>query len=300
MGLSATVCVVGSANIDLTFRTVRWPAANETVAARSLQVGCGGKGANQAVMAALLGASVRLIARVGSDAFGKHLLDNLRASGVDTQFVGADPTRPTGMASILVDDEARNCIVVADGANGGLTPDDVRKADDCLRAAKVVLCQLETPLDTTLEAFRIARAAGVRTILNPAPARPLPDDLLKLTDLCVPNETEAALLTGAATATLEGASEAARCLRRLGPGAVIITLGSRGCVIAEGNSTRHVAAMPVSAVDPTGAGDAFLGALAAALAEGVCLQEAVPRASGGGVVRHAPRGPSIVSDPRRS
>jgi ribokinase len=276
MSESATVCVVGSANVDLVFRAARLPGTGETVAAHSFAEGCGGKGANQAVMAARLGARVSLVGRVGRDSFGQLLLGNLRNNGVDTAFVGVDPERPTGVAAVVVDDQGRNCIVVADGANGRLSPADVRAAADSLRAARVLLCQLETPLESTLEAFRIARAAGVRTVLNPAPARPLPDELLRLTDLCVPNETEAAVLTGIATDTPEGAAAAARSLRGRGPRAVIVTLGERGCLMHEGRGAEQFAARPVAAADSTGAGDAFLGALAAALARGTSLREAVP------------------------
>jgi ribokinase len=278
MSESATVCVVGSANVDLVFRAARLPGTGETVAAHRFAEGCGGKGANQAVMAARLGAGVCLVGRVGADSFGRLLLSNLRTNGVDTAFVGIDAERPTGVAAVVVDDEGRNCIVVADGANGGLTPDDVRAAADSVRAARILLCQLETPLETTLEAFRIARAAGVRTLLNPAPAKPLPDELLRLTDLCVPNETEAALLTGIATDTPQAAAAAAQSLRRRGPRAVIVTLGERGCLVDEGGGAEHFAARPVVAVDSTGAGDAFLGALAAALARGISLREALPLA----------------------
>jgi ribokinase len=273
------VCVVGSANIDLTFRTPRLPAAGETVAAQGLQVGCGGKGANQAVMAALLGARVRLIARIGADSFGRQILDGLRTRGVDTAHILVDSERPTGTACVVVDDEARNCIVVADGANGRLSTKDMHDAGDTLRSAKVLLCQLETPVAATVAAFRIARAAGVRTVLNPAPAKSLPDELLQMTDLCVPNETEASLLTGIDASGPEGAVAAARSLRHQGPRAVIVTLGSRGCVIDAGEGPVHVPAWPVAAVDPTGAGDAFLGALAVALAEGIGLHDAVPRAT---------------------
>ncbi len=279
MSVPANVCVVGSANIDLTFHTPRLPAAGETRPARGVHFGCGGKGANQAVMAARLGARVQLVACVGADPFGRQLLDNLRANGVGTDHVGVDAARPTGMAAIFVDDEARNCIAVAPGANASLAPGDVRSASGTVRAARVLLCQLETPLEATLEAFRVARAAGVRTVLNPAPAHSMPDELLRLTDLCVPNETEAALLTGADTATSEGAAAAAASLRGRGAGAVIITLGGRGCLVDDGAETERFPAWPVDAVDPTGAGDAFLGALAAAFAKGVSLRDAVPRAS---------------------
>jgi ribokinase len=276
MGESAAVCVVGSANVDLVFRAARLPGTGETVAAHRFSEGCGGKGANQAVMAARLGARACLVGRVGADSFGQLLLKNLRTNDVDTVFVGTDPERPTGVAAVVVDDEGRNCIVVAEGANGRLTPADVRAAADSVRAARILLCQLETPLETTLEAFRIARDAGVRTVLNPAPAKPLPDELLRLTDLCVPNETEAALLTGIATDTTEGAAAAARSLCGRGPRAVIVTLGERGCLVDEGRGAEHFAARPVVAVDSTGAGDAFLGALAAALASALSLREAVP------------------------
>jgi ribokinase len=278
MSESATVCVVGSANVDLVFRAARLPGTGETVAAHGFAEGCGGKGANQAVMAARLGARVYLVGRVGADSFGQLLLSNLRTNGVDTAFVGIDAERPTGVAAVVVDELGRNCIVVADGANGRLTPGDVRTAADSVRAAQILLCQLETPLETTLEAFRIARAAGVRTVLNPAPAKPLPDELLRLTDLCVPNETEAALLTGIATDTPEGAADAAHWLCGRGPRAVIVTLGERGCLLDEGDGAEHFPARRVSAMDSTGAGDAFLGALTAALARGSSLREAVPLA----------------------
>jgi ribokinase len=273
------VCVVGSANIDLTFRAARLPVPGETLAARRLEIGCGGKGANQAVMAALLGARVAFVGRVGSDGFGKRLLDNLQAFGVDTTHTRVDPEQPTGAASIVVDEEARNCIVVAEGANGRLSVADVGAAADVVRAAKVVVAQLETPIDATLEAFRIARAVGARTILNPAPAKGLPDELLKLTDLCIPNESEALVLTQIDTATLEHAAKAARALIDRGPGTVIVTLGDRGCLLVIERESRRYPAWPTTAVDPTGAGDAFTGALAAGLARNIDLGDAIVQAS---------------------
>src|SRR5207237_10796204 len=198
MQAAPRICVVGSANVDLTFRTPRLPAPGETLAGRSFHLGFGGKGANQAVMAARLGAHVALVGRVGHDLFGEQTARHLRGQGVDTAHLRADARHPTGVASIAVDDRAQNCILVVPGANAGLTPADVRQAADAIRAAAVVLCQLEVPVDAVLEAFRVARGAGVRTVLNPAPALPLPDELLRLTDLCVPNETEAEQLTGQA------------------------------------------------------------------------------------------------------
>jgi ribokinase len=179
------------------------------------------------------------------------------------------------MASIVVDDQARNCILVVPGANLGLSPDDVRAAGDWIRSAALLLCQLEVPLETTQEALRIAREAGVRTVLNPAPAVPLPEELLQLADLCVPNETELELLTGQRVSSLEAAAAAAWTLLERGPQQVIVTLGERGVLLADARSVEHIPALPVEAVDPTGAGDAFIGGLAVFLAEGLALPDAV-------------------------
>jgi ribokinase len=268
------ICVVGSCNLDVTFRVPRMPRLGETIAATAVQHGFGGKGANQAVAASRLGASVALIGRVGDDAFGRQTLDNFRSYGVDTTFVRTDPSRPTGMASIYVDAAAENCIVVALGANAGVTVEDVRSAGTALAEADAVLCQLETPLEAAVEAFRLARAAGVRTILNPAPAMPLPDELLRLTDLCVPNETELELLTGQA-----GAIEpAARSLQARGPRAFVVTLGAAGAMVLD-EVIETVAAWRVNVIDPTGAGDVFLAALAVFLSQGLPLREAVRRAN---------------------
>jgi ribokinase len=178
-----------------------------------------------------------------------------------------------------VDDAARNTIVVVPGANLGLAPADVRDAAPAVREAAVLLGQLEVPPEATLEAFRVARAAGVRTVLNPAPAGPLPDELLRLADLCVPNETEVESLTGRPAATPGQAESAARELLRRGTGAVIVTLGDRGVLTVNARGTEHAPAVPVTAVDPTGAGDAFIGSLAVFWAEGLTLPEAVWRAN---------------------
>jgi ribokinase len=273
----AQICVVGSSNIDLTFRTPSLPRPGETVAGQAFHLGFGGKGANQAVMATRLGARVTMVSKVGRDVFGELTLANYREQGIDTTHVGADAARFSGVASIVVDDEARNCVLVVPGANLGLSPRDVQDAAAAIRSAAVLLCQLEVPADTTLEAFRIARSAGVRTVLNPAPAVPLPEELLRLTDLCVPNETEIELLTGQPATTLAEAETAARVLLERGPHTVLVTLGDRGALMVEGPTAEHVPAVPVKAVDPTGAGDAFIGSLAVFLAEGRPLREAVRR-----------------------
>ncbi len=276
---SPRVCVVGSTNIDLTFRTARLPRPGETLSGQGFHLGFGGKGANQAVMAARLGARVQMISRVGHDVFGEGALRNYRDQGVDTTFVLTDAEESSGVAAIMVDDAARNCIIVVAGANGRLTPRDVHAAAPAITSADVLLGQLEVPLEATGEAFRLARAAGVRTILNPAPAVDLPDELLGLTDLCIPNETEIELLTGRPATTPEQAEAAARLLLARGPGTVLVTLGAAGAMIISPGATEYLPAVAVNAVDTTGAGDAFIGSLAVFLGRGSSLREAVRRAN---------------------
>jgi ribokinase len=273
------ICVVGSSNVDLTFRTSRLPKPGETLAGETFHLGFGGKGANQAVMAARLGARVTMVSKVGRDLFGEQTVQNYRSQEIDTQHLSVDELRSTGMAAILVDDQARNCIIVIPGANSGLTPEDVRDSAGSIQAADVLLCQLEVPIPTTLEALRLARSAGVRTVLNPAPATPLSDGVLQLADLCVPNETELEALSGCAVADLAQVEIAARVVLNRGPGQVIITLGDRGAMVVDARSAAHFPAVPVAAVDSTGAGDAFIGGLAVFLAERLPLGDALRRAN---------------------
>jgi ribokinase len=279
MAQDIRICVVGSANVDLTFCTPRLPRAGETLAGHALHVGMGGKGANQAVAAARLGAEVAFVACVGHDSFGNEAVSRYRAEGIDTSFVRQDESRPTGAAAIVVDDAAENCIIVVAGANAGLTPDDVRRASPALRQANAVLCQLETPLETTVEAFRTARAAGRLTVLTPSPVRAFPDELLRLTDLCVLNATEMAFLAGRPVDGPDDAHSAAAVLRTLGVKAVALTMGDRGAFLLDDTGAAHVPAVAVEAVDTTGAGDAFTAALAVSLAEGLNLRDAAERAS---------------------
>jgi ribokinase len=274
-----SICVVGSSNIDLTFRTARLPRPGETLAGKAFHLGFGGKGANQAVMAARLGARVAMISCVGEDVFGEQTVRNFQQHGIDTTHVRRDAGQPTGVASIVVDDAAQNCILLVPGANQALTPADVRAAAPVIQSAGVLLCQLEVPLETSWGAFRLARAAGVRTILNPAPAVPLPEELLALTDLCVPNETETELLTGRSVTTLAEAETAARLLLDRGPQAVLMTLGERGVLTMDREGVEHCPSVSVQAVDASGAGDAFIGSLAVFLVEGLPLAEAVRRAN---------------------
>jgi len=253
------IVVVGSTNIDLTFRVDRLPRLGETFAGTGFQMGFGGKGANQAVMAARLGAQVAMVSKVGRDAFGEQALENFRSQGIDTTHVSCANGHPTGTAGIFVDNKGRNAIIVVSGANAALTPADVRKAAVVIRGADVLLCQLEVPLATTLAAFQLAKKAKVYTILNPAPAHCLPEELLGLTDLCVPNESELELLEGKTGTNRAGIEAAARRLMGQGPKSALITLGERGWLLVTGKEMHHGPAEAVQAVDTSGAGDAFLG-----------------------------------------
>lgn len=277
--MPANICVVGSSNIDLVSRVPRLPKLGETIVGHSFHLGYGGKGANQAVMAAKLGARVTMVTKLGRDVFGGGTLKNYRDHGIGTTFVLFDESTASGVAPIFVDDHAQNFIVIVPGANNRLSPADAQSAAEAIRAADLLVCQLEIPLETTLEAFRIARAANVRTILNPAPATALPDELLQLTDICVPNETETELLTGLSAQSANEAERAARQLLARGVRVMILTLGERGALVVDENSAEPLPPLTVNAVDPTGAGDAFIGSLAVFLGEGLSLCDAVRRAN---------------------
>jgi ribokinase len=252
---AGTVCVVGSANLDLVARAARLPRPGETVRGTDFAEHPGGKGLNQAVAAARAGAAVKFIGALGDDAAGRSLRAELGAAGIDTAGV-SDSTRPTGRAMITVDERGENSIVVVAGAN-----EDVDVA--ALPSCRVLLVQLEVPITTVATALRLARAAGTATVLNPAPAAPLAADLLALVDVLVPNEHE-----------LDGLGRADDLLGT-GVGAVVTTLGAAGVRVVTHDQEWHVAAFAVEPVDTTGAGDAFCGALAARLAAGDALDAAV-------------------------
>ena len=273
--MTAQVIVVGSLNMDLVTRTPRIPQPGETIIGSDFHILPGGKGANQAVAAARLGARVSMIGRVGDDSFGSLLLDNLAAAGVDHTLVISDPEAATGVALIVVDDAGQNSIVVASGANARLSPGDVDAGADGIAAADALLLQLESPMETVMRAAEVGRACGVTVVLNPAPARPLPDELLSLIDVLVPNESETALLAGMDVVSQADAEKAAAALLRLGVGTVILTLGSRGALVAREAGADVFPAFDVTPVDTTAAGDAFVGGFAVALAEGRPLVEAV-------------------------
>ena len=278
------IVVVGSSNTDMVVKADRIPAPGETVLGGAFVMVAGGKGANQAVAAARLGAEVSLVARLGADTLGDQAIAGYRNDGILTDLVVRDPDRPTGVALILVDAKGENSITVALGANEALLPDDVDRAADRIRAADAVVMQLEVPLAAVERAAAIAAAAGVPVILDPAPAPDggLPASLLRNVTCLKPNESEAERLTGIPVVDTASAERAALVLRGLGPRIVIITLGSQGAVIVDDAGARHVPAYCVTAVDTTAAGDAFTGALAVALASGVALPEAVRQAAAAG------------------
>jgi ribokinase len=267
------VLVVGSANVDIVVATERLPTPGETVTGGTLLINHGGKGANQAVAARRLGAEVRFVGCVGDDAFGAAIRERLAAQGLGVDGLETITGGATGTAVIVVDAAGRNQIAVAPGANAQLTVDRVARYVDDVAWAHIVICQLETPLDTVMWTLRTARQYGAITVLNPAPARPLPPEVWPLVDYLTPNETEAASLSGLPTAA--AARQAAHALLACGPRVVILTLGEQGALVCEPDRTLHVPAFPVTAVDTTAAGDAFNGALAVALSEGRPLNTAV-------------------------
>ncbi len=266
--------------MDLIAYAPRLPAPGETLMGARFQTGYGGKGANQAVAAARLGVSVAMVARVGGDVFGADMLANFAAQGIDVSHVLRTDGVSSGVAPIAVDDAGRNAIIVVPGANALLTPADVDAAAPMIRDARVLLCQLEVPLETSLRALTIARAAGVVTILNPAPApESLPDDLLRVSDLVCPNESEATAISGIPLTDTVSAEAAGRALLARGAQAAIVTLGAAGCLYVSASETWAAAAPKVTAIDTTGAGDCFLGSLAFFLARGAGLREAAARAA---------------------
>ena len=273
------ILVVGSSNTDMVIRVSRIPKPGETVMGGEFTMAPGGKGANQAVAAARAGGHVTFVARVGDDVFGERALANFQADGLDTRFVFRTPGAPSGIALINVDGRGENSISVASGANELLSTGDIEKMGEAFAAADIVLLQLETPMETVRAAAKKARDRGVPVILNPAPARPLDDNLLRLIAVLTPNELEAEFLTGIPVQDDSGAREAAVRLRERGVVSVVITLGERGAFASSPEFEGLVPAFKVEAVDTTAAGDVFNGALAVALAEKEPLKDALRFAS---------------------
>lgn len=280
------VLVIGSLNRDISVLTQRLPVPGESVTGWEHFFGPGGKGANQAVAAARLGARVAMVGRVGADEHGAALVGGLEKEGIDVSAVAVDEAAPTGIAVITIDDEAENTIVVSPGANMRLISDQVQEHADLIATAPVVLVQLEVPMEAVLAA---AEAATGVFCLNPAPARPLPQALLERIDVLVPNRSELAIL--ADTKEASDVSEAIATARGLGHGgATVVTLGGDGAVIVDEDRATEVPSPEVAAVDPTGAGDAFCGALASRLSQGRSLEEAARWAVAAGALAVTRRG----------
>ncbi len=273
------VAVIGSANTDLITFTDTFPRAGETLFGQRFDLGFGGKGANQAVAARLCGAEVLMVAKVGDDLLGQATLRNFAALGIDTSHVTTVPGVSTGAAAILVEPNGENRIIVVKGANDELRPADVDAAVGQLRRADTIILQFEVPLETVYHAVSLARMHGIRCIVNPAPA--VSADLTRLVeaDYLIPNETEAEHLAGCSVNTLDQARECARQLLRRGFRRLVLTLGSRGSLIAGPEGIAHVAPYQVTPVDTTGAGDAFIGSLAVFLAEGLPERDSVAAAN---------------------
>jgi ribokinase len=273
------VCVVGAANIDLISYVPRLPRIGETLHGTDFRMGYGGKGANQAVMAAKLGARVSIVTGIGRDVFGDGTLENFRSFGIDTTHVAVDDEAASGVAPIAVAPNGDNAIIIVTGANDRLTRDHVERARPSIAAAAVLVTQLEIPVEITKAALEVAHEESTLTILNPAPARAdLGLELYRLADVFCPNETETELLLGRPLSPGGEADAAAELLDR-GAGSVILTLGERGCLVHTGAESIHLPVERVEAKDTTGAGDAFVGSLAHFLARGEPLAEAAARAN---------------------
>ena len=261
------ICVVGSSNIDLIAKIPRLPKMGETLEGRYFHMSCGGKGANQAVMAGKLGAQVSIVTKVGQDHLGEIIKKNYGEIGVDSRYIFTTADTSSGVAPILVDDEGRNLLVY------------IPRAAERIASADVLICQLEIPLESSQRALQIGRENKVRTILNPAPGRSLGRELLELCDVIAPNETETEIITGLPVDTEDQIAAAGRRLREMGCEVVIITLGHRGAMLVSEERTVYFPAVKTEAVDTTGAGDAFIGSFAYFLAQGKPLEESVRRAN---------------------
>ena len=273
------IAVVGSANVDLTTFTDRFPKPGETIFGQKFDLGFGGKGANQAVAARLCGADVFMVARVGSDLFGPATIDNFKKLGIDTTHVKQVEGLSSGVAPIFVEPNGQNRILVVKGANDALKAADVDAAADMLKSADCIVLQFEIPLETVYYTVAFARKHGIRCILNPAPGQPVEMRALADLDYFVPNESEAETVTGVPVRNVEDAKKCAEKLLTAGIRRVIITMGANGSLLAGRDLSEHVPAFSVKSVDSSGAGDAFIGSFAVFLGEGVPELEAARRAN---------------------
>ena len=281
---SCDVVVIGSANMDMTVRCKHLPIPGQTILGDSFVINPGGKGANQAFAAAKCGALTQIVARVGNGVFVPRFIENYGRVGLHHDFLIRDPELPSGTALIFVDEDGENMIVVAPGANQKLTVADVDAALPAIEGAKVMILQLEVPLETVVHAAALGKKHGATVILNPAPVRSLPPALLENVDIIVANEIEIAILTGAGDVDTSTAAQACKSLIEAGVDHVITTLGKDGAVITSGDGATKVRGFKVNAIDTTSAGDTFVGALACALTEGKSLEDATYFANAAGAL----------------
>jgi ribokinase len=273
------IVVVGSCNVDLTSFTDQFPRPGETIFGNQFDLGFGGKGANQAVAASLLGGQVHMVARVGEDLFGAATIKNFRSLGIGARHVKIVKGTASGVAPIFVDSSGQNRIVVIKGANDKLLPRDVNQASGLLKRADCVVLQFEIPLPTVYHTIRLARKLGVRSILNPAPGQLIDLREVAPVDYFVPNESEAETITGKPVRNPDEARDCAEYLLARGVRRVIITLGEKGALLAGPDGMEIIPSFPVATKDTTGAGDAFIGSFAVFLSEGVPEREALRRAN---------------------
>ena len=294
------IVVLGSSNTDLVVRTGRMPLPGETLLGEQFMMTAGGKGANQAVAVARLGDGVTFIAKVGRDMFGDSSVAGYKKEGIDTRTVLRDDTAPSGIAVITVDAQAENSIVVVPGANNNLSKADVDALRRDIESAQFLLMQLETPVEVVAHAAAMARKAGVKVILNPAPAAELPAELLDGLYIITPNRTEGQMLTGIEICDWESAEQAAQSLVGKGVQNVVITLGSQGALVCDGKNFERIPARKVKAVDTTAAGDTFNGAMCVALSEGDPFRRRAVRFARFGHRRHPPGRSGVDSLPQRA
>lgn len=277
--MNVKLVVVGSSNTDMVTKSDRLPKPGETVIAHDFFIGQGGKGANQAVAAARMGATVTFIARVGDDDFGRNAVKSYKKDGIDTSFITFDPDQPTGTALINLDDQGQNMIVATMGANRNLTQRHIDRAEDALNSCSAILTQLELSVTTVLHLARRAKKSGKIFILNPAPIQEISEELISLTDYIIPNQTEAEMLTSVKVDDLKSAENAAGILIRRGAKNVVITMGAKGAFIKDRFCSKIIPAPVVQAVDTVGAGDTFCGTFAVEIIKGKSLEQAVELAN---------------------
>jgi len=273
------IAVVGSANVDLTTFSDRFPRPGETIFGQKFDLGFGGKGANQAVAARLCGAEVVMVAKVGNDLFGEATIKNFASLGIDTKHVRIVNGVSSGVAPIFVEPNGQNRILVVKGANDTLKPADVDEAGEALKHVDTIVLQFEIPMETIAYTVQFAKKNGIRCIVNPAPAQPIDAKQLNATDYFIPNESEAEVITGMSVHSVEEAKKCAASLLQQGFRKVILTLGSRGALLASAETSEVIAPFTVMPVDTTGAGDAFIGSFAVFLGAGLPEKEAVRRAN---------------------